>query len=253
MSGSNGGAAPIFADAKAGAVVARPSATAEAARDAGSGVGGAAGARWEEAKASSKGAKERMVKVLMVGNSGTGKSCLLLRFCDDTFETSFFATIGIDFKVKRLRMNGHPLRVLVWDAAGQERFQTIVAAYYRGAHGVVFCYDVTDPDSFNNISYWLRQAKLNAPEQARGVLVANKCDLTAQRLVSAEQGRALAEQVQIPYFEVSAKTGANVDAAFKCLVHDIVGADMPPAPSGVALATLRGAAAAKPQPACACA
>ena len=101
--------------------------------------------------AKSSGTYDSLIKLLLIGDSGVGKSCLLLRFSEDSFQTSFITTIGIDFKIRTIEMDGKRVKLQIWDTAGQERFRTITQAYYRGAMGILLVYDVTDEASFNNI------------------------------------------------------------------------------------------------------
>jgi hypothetical protein len=97
---------------------------------------------------------DHLVKLLLIGDSGVGKSCILLRYCDNEFTTSFITTIGIDFKVKTVEVGGKRLKLQIWDTAGQERFKTICTAYYRGAQGIFLTYDVSDRKSFENVKNW---------------------------------------------------------------------------------------------------
>eukprot|EP01083_Nonionella_stella_P132767 403687_1 len=118
-----------------------------------------------------------LLKLLMIGDSGVGKSCLLLRFCDESFTQSFITTIGIDFKIKSMDIDGQRVKLQIWDTAGQERFRTLPSSYYRGAQGVVMVYDVTRRDSFENLEQWLKEVKLYSPNNGEGVvklLVGNK-------------------------------------------------------------------------------
>ena len=97
---------------------------------------------------------DHLVKLLLIGDSGVGKSCILLRYCDNEFTTSFITTIGIDFKVKTVEVSGKRLKLQIWDTAGQERFKTICTAYYRGAQGIFLTYDVSDRKSYENVKNW---------------------------------------------------------------------------------------------------
>lgn len=155
-----------------------------------------------------------IMKLLLVGDSGVGKSCLLLRFVDDKFNTSFITTIGIDFKIRAIEHNGKKIKLQVWDTAGQERFRTITTAYYRGAMGIVVIYDVTDSRTFESVENWYNTVKEHANEDAQIFLVGNKCDDDANRQVSTEQGQELATKLDIPFLEASAKSCTNVDAIF---------------------------------------
>ncbi len=95
-----------------------------------------------------------LIKLLLIGDSGVGKSCLLLRFCDDAWTPSFITTIGIDFKIRTIELDGKRIKLQIWDTAGQERFRTITTAYYRGAMGILLVFDVTDQKSFENVRTW---------------------------------------------------------------------------------------------------
>ncbi|XP_052879186.1 ras-related protein RABD2a-like isoform X1 [Gossypium arboreum] len=139
-----------------------------------------------------------LFKLLLIGDSGVEKSCLLLRFADDSYVESYISTIGVDF----------------WDTAGQERFRTITGSYYRGAHGIIIVYDVTDQESFNNVKQWLSEIDRYASDNVNKLLVGNKCDLTANKVVSYETAKAFANEIGIPFLETSAKDATNVEQAF---------------------------------------
>lgn len=152
-----------------------------------------------------------------------GKSCLLLRFAEDSFTSSFITTIGIDFKIKKMLVEGKVAKLQIWDTAGQERFRTITSAYYRGAMGILLVYDVTDEASFNNIKNWMKNIEQHASENVMKVLVGNKCDLgEARRAVPTEKAKALATEHKMMFFEASAKSGANVEEIFTKIARDIV-------------------------------
>ena len=158
---------------------------------------------------------DHLVKLLLIGDSGVGKSCLLLRFSDDQFTASFITTIGIDFKVKTVDLEGKRVKLQIWDTAGQERFRTITSAYYRGAMGVLLTYDVTDRRSFENVRNWMANVKEHASERVDVALVGNKDDCDeGERVVKRSEGEALARSFDVPFFETSAKSGDGVDAAF---------------------------------------
>lgn len=157
---------------------------------------------------------DMIMKLLLVGDSGVGKSCLLLRFVEDKFNPSFITTIGIDFKIRTIESNGKKIKLQVWDTAGQERFRTITTAYYRGAMGIVLIYDVTDARSFENVENWFQTVTQHANEDAQIFLVGNKCDDTDNRQISTEQGRDLASKLGVSFLEASAKSNTNVDSIF---------------------------------------
>jgi len=167
----------------------------------------------------SKNAKYTL-KMLLVGDSGVGKSCLLLRFSDGTFTHSFMPTIGIDFKVRNVNIEGKDIKLQLWDTAGQERFRTITAAYYRGGHGVVLVYDVTDINSFNHVKNWMKSIEQHASQGVNKILVGNKADMADKRVVTTEQGQQLADRY-IRFYETSAKTGQNVEDMFMMLAKEI--------------------------------
>jgi len=121
------------------------------------------------------------IRLLLIGDSGVGKSCLLLRFSDNSFTPSFITTIGIDFKIRTIELDGKKIKLQVWDTAGQERFRTITTAYYRGAMGILLVYDCTDEKSFGNINTWMRNIEQNASENVNKILLGNKCDLTEKK------------------------------------------------------------------------
>eukprot|EP00690_Seculamonas_sp_ecuadoriensis_P001621 EC815085.1.p2 GENE.EC815085.1~~EC815085.1.p2 ORF type:complete len:205 (+),score=97.36 EC815085.1:36-650(+) len=154
-----------------------------------------------------------LIKLLLIGDSGVGKSCLLLRFSDNTFTTSFITTIGIDFKIKTIELDGKKVKLQIWDTAGQERFRTITTAYYRGAMGILLVYDVTDESSFTNVRQWMRNIEQHASKNVDKILIGNKCDLP-NRTVATEKGEALARDFNISFMETSAKNNINVDHAF---------------------------------------
>lgn len=157
---------------------------------------------------------DMIMKLLLVGDSGVGKSCLLLRFVEDKFNPSFITTIGIDFKIRTIESQGKKIKLQVWDTAGQERFRTITTAYYRGAMGIVLIYDVTDSRTFENVENWYNTVTQHANEDAQIFLVGNKIDDESARQVSREDGQALASKLNVPFLEASAKLNENVDSIF---------------------------------------
>jgi len=145
-----------------------------------------------------------LIKLLLIGDSGVGKSCLLLRFSDDSFTTSFITTIGIDFKIRTIELDGKRIKLQIWDTAGQERFRTITTAYYRGAMGILLVYDVTDESSFNNIRNWIRNIEQHASDNVNKILVGNKADMDeSKRAVPTARGQALADEFGIKFFETN--------------------------------------------------
>ncbi|KAH7730738.1 RAB-1 protein [Aphelenchoides avenae] len=152
-----------------------------------------------------------LFKLLLIGDSGVGKSCLLLRFADDTYTESYISTIGVDFKIRTIELEGKTIKLQIWDTAGQERFRTITSSYYRGAHGIIVVYDITDQDTFNNVKQWLQEIDRYACENVNKLLVGNKCDLTSKRAVETNVAKDYADQLGIPFLETSAKSSTNVE------------------------------------------
>ncbi|KAH0896307.1 hypothetical protein HID58_045875, partial [Brassica napus] len=139
--------------------------------------------------------------------AGVGKSCLLLRFSDGSFTTSFITTIGIDFKIRTIELDDKRIKLQIWDTAGQERFRTITTAYYRGAMGILLVYDVTDETSFNNIRNWIRNIEQHASDNVNKILVGNKADMDeSKRAVPTSRGQALADEYGIKFFETVSQT-----------------------------------------------
>lgn len=163
---------------------------------------------------------DSIVKILLVGDSGVGKSCLLVRFVEDRFNPSFITTIGIDFKIKTVDIDGKKIKLQLWDTAGQERFRTITTAYYRGAMGIIIVYDVTDERTFANIRQWYKTVTEHSNSEAQIVLVGNKSDMDS-RVVTYEQGEELAKELQVQFIESSAKDDTNVNEIFFSLARSI--------------------------------
>ncbi|GIX87434.1 ras-related protein Rab-1A [Caerostris extrusa] len=159
-----------------------------------------------------------LFKLLLIGDSGVGKSCLLLRFADDTYTESYISTIG---KIRTIELEGKTIKLQIWDTAGQERFRTITSSYYRGAHGIIVVYDVTDQESFNNVKQWLQEIDRYASENVNRLLVGNKCDLTPKKVVDYVTAKEFADQLGIPFLETSAKNATNVEQAFMTMAAEI--------------------------------
>jgi len=153
-------------------------------------------------------------KILLIGDSGVGKSCLLLRFADDSWTETHISTIGVDFKIKTLEIDGKTVKLQIWDTAGQERFRTITSSYYRGAQGIILVYDCTDRESFNNVKQWMGEIDRYACENVNKLLVGNKCDLSESKTVDTAAAKEFADSYEIPFIETSAKTSFNVEKCF---------------------------------------
>lgn len=160
-------------------------------------------------------------KILLLGDSGSGKTSLLLRYAEDSFADSYTATVGVDFKVRMIKLEGKDIRLQLWDTAGQERFRTVTSTFYRNAAGVAVIYDVTDRSTFKNVEKWVRDFGLYAPGSS-ALLVGNKIDREEDRTVDTEEGAKKAMQNKMEFQETSAKLCTNVDRAFEMLVADIL-------------------------------
>jgi small GTP-binding protein len=163
-----------------------------------------------------------LIKLLIIGDSGVGKSSLLLRYADDTYTDSYIATIGVDFKIRTLDIDGKCVKLQIWDTAGQERFRTITSAYYRGAMGVMIVYDVTDETSFKNVEQWLYEIKQHSPDNIIKFLVGTKCDMLAEKVIATAQGKAFADVNDMKFIETSSKNNINVNQTFIDLATDIL-------------------------------
>lgn len=162
-----------------------------------------------------------LFKLLLIGDSGVGKTSILFRFSEDAFNISFISTIGIDFKIRTIDLDGKKVKLQIWDTAGQERFRTITTAYYRGSMGIMLVYDVTNEKSFENIKNWIRNIEENASADVEKMILGNKCDLNEKRQVSRARGEQLAVEYGIKFIETSAKDSVNVEDAFFTLARDI--------------------------------
>lgn len=161
---------------------------------------------------------DNFYKIVVVGDYGVGKSSIISRFCDDFFPESHATTIGIDFKVKTVTLDRQKIKLEIFDTAGLEKFRPIASAYYQNASGVLIVYDVTDAESFQNISKYFRDVKFFIPPDAEMLLVGNKCDLMNERKISFAQAETFASQFGLSLFEVSAKSGHNVEQLFSELM-----------------------------------
>lgn len=162
-----------------------------------------------------------LFKLLLIGDSGVGKTCVLFRFSEDQFNSTFISTIGIDFKIRTIELDDKKIKLQIWDTAGQERFRTITTAYYRGAMGIMLVYDITNQKSFENIKNWIRNIEEHASADVEKMVLGNKCDMNDKRVVSKESGETLAVEYGIKFMETSAKASINVDEAFFNIARDI--------------------------------
>ncbi|KAJ3709224.1 hypothetical protein LUZ61_012929 [Rhynchospora tenuis] len=164
---------------------------------------------------------EYLFKVVLIGDSGVGKSNLLSRFTRNVFSLDSKSTIGVEFASKSVQIEGKNVKAQIWDTAGQERYRAITSAYYRGALGAVLVYDVTKTNTFENVKRWLRELRDHADSNIVVLLVGNKTDLKHLRVVSTEDGAALAESEGLSFVETSALDSTNVEKAFQIILTEI--------------------------------
>jgi small GTP-binding protein len=167
---------------------------------------------------------DHQFRLLIVGESGVGKSCILLRFADDMFESDCLSTIGVDFKVRELDLEGRRVKLQIWDSAGQERFRNITSSYYRNASAVIIVYDVTSQDSFDKVAGWIDEVRRHI--QVPLLIVGNKCDLVERRQVTTEAGTEFAQRQGLIFMETSAKVNTNIEEAFRQLSKQLVDAEL---------------------------
>ena len=162
-----------------------------------------------------------LFKVLFIGDSGTGKSSLILRFVDDSFNTSFISTIGVDFKIKTVDIDGSKIKMQIVDTNGTEKFRSFVRSWYRGAHGVILVYDVTNSHSFSNLKDFLEEIENHGPVGVSKLIVGTKTDLHYERDVDFASAKTFADELGIQIMEASAKSKINVDEIFLTIARNI--------------------------------
>ncbi len=172
-------------------------------------------------KPNSNGEYDYLFKLIIIGDSGVGKSCLLNRYVDDVYTDSYISTIGVDFKIKTIEADGKICKLQIWDTAGQERFRTITSSYYRGAHGILLVFDITNPESFTNIQSWLKEVNNYASDTVNLILIGTKTDLEPKRKVSFSDAYEFAKQHNMEYIEISSKLSTNIPTAFITMSNNL--------------------------------
>ncbi|XP_041346671.1 LOW QUALITY PROTEIN: ras-related protein Rab-2-like, partial [Gigantopelta aegis] len=155
-----------------------------------------------------------LFKYIIIGDTGVGKSCLLLQFTDKRFQPVHDLTIGVEFGARMINIDGKQIKLQIWDTAGQESFRSITRSYYRGSAGALLVYDITRRDTFEHLTSWLDDARQHSSSNMVIMLIGNKSDLDAKREVKVEEGLAFAQEHGLVFMETSAKTAANVEEAF---------------------------------------
>jgi Ras-related protein Rab-1A len=165
---------------------------------------------------------DHLFKLVLIGDSGVGKSCILLRFADDSFTESYITTIGVDFRFRTINVEGKNVKLQIWDTAGQERFRTITSAYYRGADAIVLVYDSTDRESFEHVDSWLQEVNKYSNDNTIKVLIGNKSDRTDDRKITTEEGKSKADSSGLLFIETSAKDATHIEDAFLMVSRQLV-------------------------------
>lgn len=159
--------------------------------------------------------------MVLIGDSGVGKSNLLLRFTRDTVDLQSKTTIGVEFATRSIQVDGKTVKAQIWDTAGQERYRAITSAYYRGAVGALLVYDITNRKTFESVERWLKELREHADTKIVVMLVGNKCDLVDSRQVDVEEGTACAAKFGLSFLETSALNATNVEESFKTVLTEI--------------------------------
>ncbi len=162
-------------------------------------------------------------KVLLLGDSTVGKTCFLLRYCDKTFQEAHLSTIGLDYRLKTIVLkSGKKIKLQIWDTAGQDKYRSITRNYYKGAHGIILIYDVTNLQTYENVKNWIMSIREETTTNVVIYLAGNKIDVDEKlKEVKTENGQKIADEYNIKFYETSAKDGTNVNTVFEDLVQDI--------------------------------
>ena len=164
---------------------------------------------------------DTIFKIVIVGDSGVGKTNLITRYLKNDFKPETKATIGVEFSDKKYIYKNKTIKVQIWDTAGQERYRSLTSMYYKGAKGAIFVYDISSKNSFENIDKWLIEMKKTADENIKIILIGNKCDLIDKREVKEDDGKIKAKDLNAPFMETSALNCINVEKAFNFLIEEI--------------------------------
>ncbi len=161
-------------------------------------------------------------KIVLIGDTCVGKSCILVRFSDDVFVENYVTIIGVDFRFKTMIVKNKIAKIQIWDTAGQERYRSITTAYYRGAAAIIICCDSTNKESFDNINNWIDEIAKYTDKEVDKLVLMNKCDLTEERQIDKNDISKFEKENGIKIMEVSAKTGDGIDKAFEYIIEKLI-------------------------------
>ena len=161
------------------------------------------------------------LKILLIGDSMVGKTCLLLNYVDHIFPDDHIATIGVEYKDKYITKDNYDIRLQLWDTVGQERFNSITKNIYRGANGVLFVYDITNRQSFNSVKKWIKETE-SFDEDIKGIILGNKIDLEDERKVDKDELEEFGKERQMKVMEISAKSNINVNECFDLIIEELL-------------------------------
>ena len=164
---------------------------------------------------------EMMIKVILIGDSGVGKTNIMSKFLKNQFLEDSKATVGVEFGSKLFIQQGHKIKAQIWDTAGQEKYKAITSAYYKGSKGALVIYDITQKETFANIEKWVNDLKSKGDPKITIILIGNKSDLEDKRQISKEQGEEKAKSFGCAFLETSAFSGDNIEKAFEMMVKEI--------------------------------
>lgn len=164
---------------------------------------------------------DQIYKMIIIGDSGVGKSNIMTRYVKNEFRNDTKSTVGVEFGSKKITVGGIDTKLQIWDTAGQERYRSITSSYYKGSKGCFIVYDITNESSFQNVEKWFEETKRTAEKNLSVVLVGNKSDLEGERKVTKEMGEEKAKNLECPFFETSALSNINIDSIFQAMAENI--------------------------------
>jgi len=164
---------------------------------------------------------EQLYKIIIVGDSGVGKSNILGRYINNIFKQDTKSTVGVEFASKKIKANGVNIKLQIWDTAGQERYRSITSAYYRGSKGCFIVYDISSLQTFESVEKWYEEVLKSGEKDISVILIGNKCDLENERKVTVEMGENKARNLNCPFFETSALNNIHIEDVFQNIAENI--------------------------------